>query len=35
MKTIPHAITIPCFRVRLRNVGVIDELFERFEEQLR
>ena len=35
MNTIPDATTIAFFRERLRKAGVIDELFERFEEHLR
>ncbi len=35
MSTIPDATTIAFFRERLRNAGVIDELFERFDEYLR
>jgi IS5 family transposase len=35
MKTIPDATTIAFFRERIRKAGVIDELFERFEEHLR
>ncbi len=35
MNTIPDATTIAFFRERLRKAGVIDELFDRFEEHLR
>ncbi|WP_255102034.1 MULTISPECIES: IS5 family transposase [unclassified Synechococcus] len=35
MNTIPDATTVAFFRERLRKAGVIDELFERFEEHLR
>lgn len=35
MNTIPDATTIAFFRERLRKAGVVDELFERFEEHLR
>jgi transposase, IS5 family len=35
MNTIPDATTIAFFRERLRKAGVIDVIFERFEEHLR
>jgi len=35
MNTIPDATTIAFFRERLRKAGVVDELFERFEEHVR
>ncbi len=35
MNTIPDATTIAFFSERLRKAGVVDELFERFEEHLR
>jgi IS5 family transposase len=35
MNSIPDATTVSFFRERLRKAGVIEELFERFEEHLR
>ena len=35
MNNIPDATTVAFFRERLRKAGVIDELFEKFEEYLR
>jgi IS5 family transposase len=34
MNTIPDATTIAFFRERLRKAGVVDQIFERFEEHL-
>jgi IS5 family transposase len=35
MNSIPDATTVAFFRERLRKVGVIEELFEMFEADLR
>jgi IS5 family transposase len=35
MNSIPDATTVAFFRERLRQAGVVEELFERFEEHLR
>ena len=35
MNTIPDATTVAFFRERLRKAGVIEELFNRFEQELR
>ena len=35
MNSVPDATTVAVFRERLRKAGVIEELFEMFEEYMR